>query len=117
MKRTSRDEPRGDGNAIRTWINNREEAVMAKASRPQGPGAIEQLANWVLAIRTNDVPDAAIKQAKVLLLDTIGCGYAAFEEVAARAVLDMLAEMGGAPQCTVLGSTTKTSAPNAVLVN
>ena len=29
---------------------------MAKASKPQGPGAIEQLANWVLAIRTNDVP-------------------------------------------------------------
>jgi 2-methylcitrate dehydratase len=90
---------------------------MAKASKPQGPGAIEQLANWVLAVRTSDVPDAAIKQAKVLVLDTIGCGYAAFEEVAARAVLDTLAEMGGAPQCTVLGSTTKTSAPNAVLVN
>ena len=90
---------------------------MAKASKPQGPGAIEQLANWILAIRTNDVPEAAIKEAKVLLLDTIGCGYAAFEEIAARAVLDTLADMGGAPQCTVLGSTTKTSAPNAVLVN
>jgi 2-methylcitrate dehydratase len=90
---------------------------MAKASKPQGPGAIQQLANWILAIRTSDVPDAAIKEAKVLLLDTIGCGYAAFEEVAARAVLDTLAEMGGAPQCTVLGSATKTSAPNAVLVN
>ena len=25
--------------------------------------------------------------------------------------------MGGAPQCTVIGSATKTSAPNAVLVN
>ena len=90
---------------------------MAKATKPQGPGAIEQLANWALAIRTNDVPDRAIQQAKVLLLDTIGCGYAAFEEIAARAVLDTLADMGGAPQCTVLGSTTKTSAPNAVLVN
>jgi len=90
---------------------------MAKASKPQGPGAIEQLANWILAIRTNDVPEAAIKEAKVLLLDTIGCGYAAFEEIAARAVLDTLADMGGAPQCTVVGSTTKTSAPNAVLVN
>jgi 2-methylcitrate dehydratase len=90
---------------------------MAKASKPQEPGAVEQLANWVLATKTSDIPDAAINQAKVLLLDTIGCGYAAFEEVAAQAVLDTLEEMGGAPQCTVLGSMTKTSAPNAVLVN
>ena len=90
---------------------------MAKASKPQGPGAVEQLANWVLATRTSDVPDTAINQAKVLLLDTIGCGFAAFEEDAAIAVLDTLKDMGGSPQCTVLGSTTKTSAPNAVLVN
>ncbi len=32
-------------------------------------------------------------------------------------MLATLKDMGGAPQCTVLGSTTKTSAPNAVLVN
>jgi 2-methylcitrate dehydratase len=90
---------------------------MAKAPKPQGPGAVEQLANWVLATRTSDVPEAAINQAKVLLLDAIGCGFAAFEEDAAIAVLDTLKDMGGAPHCTVLGSTTKTSAPNAVLVN
>ncbi|HEY7298972.1 MAG TPA: MmgE/PrpD family protein [Xanthobacteraceae bacterium] len=95
----------------------REEVIMAKASKPQGPRAVEQLANWIVAIRTSDIPDAAIKQAKVLLLDTIGCGYAAFEEVAARAVLETLDDLGGAPQCTVLGSMRKTSAPNAVLVN
>src|SRR5437667_479913 len=90
---------------------------MAKAAKPQGPGAIERLAEWILATRSSDVPERAIEQAKVLLLDTIGCGYAAFEEEAAHAVLATLKDIGGAPQCTVLGSTTKTSAPNAVLVN
>src|SRR3954451_18515857 len=90
---------------------------MAKAKAAQGPGAVEQLAQWVLAPRAQDIPAAAIAQAKLLLLDAIGCGYAAFEEESSLAVLAALKDMGGAPQCTVIGSTTKTNAPNAVLVN
>ena len=66
---------------------------------------------------TEDIPEMALTQAKLLMLDAIGCGYAAFEEEAAHAVLATHKEMGGAPQCTVLGSKEKTSAPNAVLVN
>src|SRR6185295_4731670 len=90
---------------------------MAKASASHGPRAIEKLAEWTLAPRAQDIPAAAVNQAKLLLLDTIGCGFAAFEEESPSTMLDTLKEMGGAPQCTVLGSTTKTSAPNAVLVN
>jgi 2-methylcitrate dehydratase len=90
---------------------------MATAANSQAPGAIEQLATWVLAQRTQDLPEAAITQAKVLMLDAIGCGYAAYEEEAAHAVLATLKDMGGAPQCTVIGNDTRTNAPNAVLVN
>jgi 2-methylcitrate dehydratase len=90
---------------------------MAKAPTPSGPGAVEQLANWVLMQRTQDIPAAAADQAKLLMLDAIGCGYAAYGEEAAHAVLATLADMGGAQQCTVIGGATKTSAPNAVLVN
>ena len=90
---------------------------MAKARASTGPGAVEQLANWVMAQRAEDIPEAAVNQTKLLVLDTIGCGFAAFEEEATHAVLATLKEVGGAPQCTVLGSTTKTSAPNAILVN
>jgi len=88
---------------------------MAKAPAAHGPRAIEKLAEWTLAPR--DIPAAAVNQAKLLTLDAIGCGFAAFGEDGADAVLQTLAHMGGAPQCTVLGSTSKTSAPNAVLVN
>jgi len=90
---------------------------MAKAPAAHGPRAIEKLAEWTLAVRAQDIPTAAVNQAKLLMLDAIGCGFAAFGEDGADAVLQTLAHMGGAPQCTVLGSTTKTSAPNAVLVN
>ena len=90
---------------------------MAKAHVSHGPGAVEKLAEWALAPRAADIPAAAITQAKLLLLDSIGCGYAAYGEESARAVLDTLKDLGGAPQCTVIGSATRTSAPNAALVN
>src|SRR3954468_12355231 len=89
---------------------------MAKKAAREA-GAVEQLAEWVLAPRAEDIADAAINKAKLLLLDAIGCDYAAFEEESTHAVLATLKDMGGAPQCTVIGSATKTSAPNAVLVN
>jgi len=82
-----------------------------------GPGTIEQLARWVLAPRAEDIPATAVQQAKLLLLDTIGCGYAALDEVSATAVLATLTDVGGAPVCSVIGSAQKTNAPNAVLVN
>ena len=90
---------------------------MAKKQTLHGPGTVEKLADWALSIRTDDIPQATLQQAKLLLLDTIGCGYAALDEEASRAVIAAMAETGGAPQCTVIGSTNKTSAPGAVLLN
>jgi 2-methylcitrate dehydratase len=90
---------------------------MAKHAPAAGPGTIEKLAGWVLAPRAEEIPQAAVAQAKLLILDTIGCGYAALDEESALAVLATLADLGGAPQCSVIGSAPKTSAPNAVLVN
>jgi 2-methylcitrate dehydratase len=90
---------------------------MAKKPTLQGPGTVEKLADWALAIRAEDIPDATLHQAKLLLLDTIGCGYAALDEEASRGMIATVAEIGGAPQCTVIGGTAKTSAPGAVLLN
>src|SRR5260370_31320688 len=90
---------------------------MAKHEPASGPGTIEELARWVLAPRADAIPEAAVKQAKLLVLDTIGCGFAALDEESARAVLATLTDLGGAPQCSVIGAAARTSAPNAVLVN
>ena len=90
---------------------------MAKHAAASGPGKIEELAHWVLALRAEEIPQAAVAQAKLLVLDAIGCGYAALDEESARAVLATLADLGGTPSCSVIGSATKTSAPTAVLVN
>jgi 2-methylcitrate dehydratase len=79
--------------------------------------AIERMADWVLAVRDADFPQAARDQAKLVLLDTIGCGLAAVEDESARAVVAALADFGERPQCLVLGCATKMSAPSAVLAN
>lgn len=95
----------------------RTQDTMAKHHGLQGPGTVETLADWALAVRADAIADATLHQAKLLLLDTIGCGYAALGEGSSRAMIAAMAETGGAPQCTVIGSRTKTSAPAAVLLN
>ena len=52
-----------------------------------------------------------------MLLDTLGCGFAALDDDCARAVLATLDALGEKPQCTVLGHPRGMSAPSAVLAN
>jgi 2-methylcitrate dehydratase len=80
-------------------------------------GAIARLAAWLAALRAGDFPQRAIERAKLLLLDTLGCGFAALDDDGARAVLATLDALGEKPQCTVLGHARGMSAPSAVLAN
>ncbi len=80
-------------------------------------GTVEKLAEWVLGVRADDLPETAVTQAKLLLLDSIGCGFAALDEETARALLAVVEASGGAPQCTVIGGAHRTSAANATLAN
>ena len=82
-----------------------------------GEGAIARLAASIAGLRAEDFPPRAVEQAKLVLLDTIGCGFAARDDDSAGAVLEALASLGGTPQCTVLGRAGKMSAPSAVLAN
>ena len=81
------------------------------------PGVVEQLAGWVLAARAEDLAASVVDQAKLLLLDTIGCGFAALHEPSACALLAVVEGSGGAPQCTVIGGVRRTSVSNATLAN
>jgi 2-methylcitrate dehydratase len=90
---------------------------MTTVPRMDGASTVEKLAAWVLGVRADELPQAAVTQAKLLLLDTIGCGIAALKEESARALLAVVETSGGAPQCTVIGRRELTSAANAVLAN
>jgi 2-methylcitrate dehydratase len=80
-------------------------------------GAIERLAAWLCALRAEDFPQRATERAKLLLLDTLGCGFAAIDDDGARAVLATLDALGEKSQCTVLGHPRGMGAPSAVLAN
>jgi 2-methylcitrate dehydratase len=80
-------------------------------------GAIARLAAWLAALRVEDFSQRAIEGAKLLLLDTLGCGFAALDDDGARAVLATLDAFGEKAQCTVLGHPRGMSAPSAVLAN
>lgn len=79
--------------------------------------SIQALADWSLRDERAYRSDLAVRQARLLVLDTIGCAIAGTRSDVAAAVLDYVLEAGGAPQCTIFGTHRKTSLANAVLVN
>jgi 2-methylcitrate dehydratase len=95
----------------------RYQDTMADTHALQRPGTVETLADWALAVPSDAIPEATLHQAKLLLLDTVGCGYAALGEASAHAMIATLAETGGKPECTAIGVKARTSAPAAVLLN
>lgn len=88
---------------------------MAK-SGPRTTTAIEHLAAWSLAGHAAFHEPLVRRQARLLILDSIGCAYNALSDRAMEPVLAHCAEIGGAPQATIIGGG-KTSVPNAVFAN
>jgi 2-methylcitrate dehydratase PrpD len=82
-------------------------------------GATERLAEFVVHARYEDLPPEATQAAKLMFLDTLGCGIAgsiiAAKEV--TPVLKVLESMGGKEECTLLGSDKRDSWFNAIIIN
>jgi 2-methylcitrate dehydratase len=78
---------------------------------------IQKLARWSLADHPAFRAARALRQAKMLLLDSIGCCYAALGAGAMDELVDLVDDLGGAPEATVIGSSTRTNMVNAVLAN
>ena len=86
---------------------------MAKRGAPES--TIGLLARAVRSVESDSVSAAALEQAKLLLLDTIGCGFAGRGEHVAQAVLKALS--GATGPCAVIGQAARTSPLNAVVLN
>lgn len=81
--------------------------------RPEEISTIKLLAKAITA--ADSTSPAAIEQAKILLLDTIGCAFAGRPEPAAQAALRAMSESGG--KCAVIGQSARAGMLNAVLLN
>jgi len=91
---------------------------MAGAEAGNAIGPTRKIAEFVHATKFGDIPKAAVENAKLQILDTIGIGLAALEQPVARAIQRYVRAMGGEPVATVLGMEGyKTSPPQAALAN
>lgn len=78
-----------------------------------------QIVEYSRALTFDQLPEEVVAAAKSIVLDTLGALFTAWptRHPAPRILGDYVKDMGGAPECTVLGRDFKAPAPNAALVN
>ena len=77
----------------------------------------QQIARNVLGVPDSAIPSAVVEHTKALILDSIGCALAAVGAPAFARASRVLAQLGGNPDCTVIGSSRRVNLPQAVLLN
>jgi 2-methylcitrate dehydratase PrpD len=79
--------------------------------------AAETIASWATSLSLDDIPPEVLEHAKLHALDVLGCGLAADAEGVAGEGRAAMAELAGEPQATVIGSSARLPAANAVFAN
>ena len=77
----------------------------------------ERLSHFVVRSRFEDLPEEAIESSKKCLLDWIGVAIGGMKDPSVEKVIDLVKEMGGVRQASVLGYGLKTTLLNAALIN
>jgi 2-methylcitrate dehydratase PrpD len=80
-------------------------------------GATETLAQFVATTRLVDIPPAAVQNAKLMMLDTLGVILAATRDPGCKLLARWAEEQEAAPRATVVGQGFRTSPMLAALVN
>jgi 2-methylcitrate dehydratase len=76
-----------------------------------------RMAEFAHNLRYEDIPKEAIHEAKRFLLDSMGCALAAVHNEDMAAMYRFTERLGGKEEATVIGSGSRTNAPNAALMN
>jgi 2-methylcitrate dehydratase PrpD len=77
----------------------------------------EQVAEWVVNVGYDDLPQAAIDRVPNLVLDSIGNQFAGLTVRLGKLLSEWVRAQGATPECTVTGSDLRTSASYATLLN
>jgi 2-methylcitrate dehydratase len=89
----------------------------AAENAPRARTVAEDVARWLLALRYEDLPPDVLARAKRVLLDTIGCALGAIAAEPVRIAQQVVAQQGGHPQATVLGTGQKVTCDQAAFLN
>jgi 2-methylcitrate dehydratase len=77
----------------------------------------EDMAQWISELRYESLPSEVVSRAKLVLLDTIGCGLAALDAPPVVLARQVAQEQGGSPLATPMGARWKTSTDQAAFIN
>jgi 2-methylcitrate dehydratase len=91
-------------------------AAWPLSSRAEGASLAEKLAAYAAGLRYDDLDAATVERVKVLLVDTLGCGLAAFDDAAVRICREVALSPGGGP-ATVIGTDRRTTPDLAAFAN
>ncbi len=75
------------------------------------------ISKWAANLKFEDLHQDAVYQAKRFLLDSIGCALGGYQQHDVVIALDVLREIAGLGNCTVIGSGEKADAVSASLAN
>lgn len=81
------------------------------------PTISQQIAEWVHAVRFEDLSDRAIEMAKTILYDSLGCALGGSKTNDVGIMRDYLLAKGGTGEATVIGVGTRLPAVEAALLN
>ena len=79
--------------------------------------AAEEIAAVAGKISLSQIPATTVERAKLFLIDTIGVALTGKTAEGAQSVIDMILELGGKREATILGVGKKAPAPMAALAN
>jgi 2-methylcitrate dehydratase len=79
--------------------------------------SIRSLAEWTLATEPVYRSPIVLRQARLLLLDTLGCAIIGARAPTAQRVRVLVDALGGNPECTLIGAGGRTSVLNAAFAN
>ena len=76
-----------------------------------------ELADYVVKLRFEDLPEDVVEAAKKVILDTVGSTLAGTTAPGIETLHTLVTEWGGRPESSLLAFGNKVPAPSAVLVN
>jgi len=80
-------------------------------------GETQVLADYVTRAKYEDLPADVVKHAKESISDTLACGLGGRKTLEGDILIDMMKEIGGKPEATVIGDKTRLSFMQAAQVN
>lgn len=82
-----------------------------------GEGVTETLAEFAAKVTFNDIPSEVVHQTKRVIFDSIGCALGGYSSEKGRIARNLIKNLGGNPQATIIGSGMKDSMTNAAFAN